>query len=287
MYYVLISLSALLYSSDFLVNKFFQKANGVSLKTSLAFNSLLGLFTVFIMLAANGFKLEVSVFSVILAGLLSLFVMLYNIIGFRLLKIGSMSLYTLYLMIGGMIVPYIFGLIFLKEPFTAARFIAIILVTLGVGFSNSKGTENKTKFLVFLLYIAVFMLNGCTSVVSKIHQISISYETVGAIDFVVLTNIFRFAIAGIMFLFVKKEEGAQIQRKSVGLIVLSAIFCSIAFLFQLISAAKLPATVLFPFLTGGTIIFSAFYGRLFFKEKFTKNSIIGIILCFIGTLLFL
>lgn len=287
MYYILVSLSAFLYSIDFSVNKLFQKINGASLKTSLAFNSLLGLFTVIILLTVNGFKLGIAPFSIILAGLLSLFVMLYNVTGFKLLKVGSMAQYTLYLMVGGMIVPYIFGLFFLNEPFTAARFIAIILVTLGVTFSNRQPDKSKTKMLVLLLYIAVFLFNGCTSVISKLHQITTSFETVGVFDFIIWANIFRFAIAGIMFLLTKKGDTANIQKKSVGLIALSAVFCSLAFIFQLISAAKLPATVLFPFMTGGTIIFSALCGKLFFKENFTKNSIIGIVLCFIGTLLFL
>lgn len=286
-YYILICLSALLCSMDFSINKLFQKVNGASLKTSLAFNSLLGLFTVIIMFIINGFKLEISLFSGIMSGLFTLFIMLYNIIGFKLLKIGSMAKYTLYLMIGGMIVPYIFGIFFLTEPFTVARFIAIILVTLGVIFSNAKNDNTKTNTKVLLLYIAVFLINGCTSVISKVHQINTSFETVGILDFVILGGIFRFIVAGIMFLLAKKDDNAKIQKKSVGLIFVSAALYSAAFLFQLISAVKLPATVLFPFMTGGTIIFSAICGKLFFKENFTKNSIIGIILCFVGTLLFL
>ena len=286
-YYILICLSALFCSMDFSVNKLFQKANGASLKTSLAFNSLLGLFTVIIMFIVNGFKLEITLFSVIMSGLFTLFVMLYNIIGFKLLKVGSMAKYTLYLMIGGMVVPYIFGLFFLDEPFTIARLIAIILVTLGVIFSNIQKDKNKTKFWVLFLYVAVFLINGCTSVISKVHQINISFKTVEILDFVILGGLFRFIVAGIMFLLTKKEDTAEIQKKSVGLIFISAVLYSISFLCQLISAAKLPATVLFPFMTGGTIVFSAICGKLFFKENFTKNSIIGIVLCFIGTLLFL
>ena len=211
-YYILICLSALLCSMDFSINKLFQKVNGASLKTSLAFNSLLGLFTVIIMFIINGFKLEISLFSGVISGLFTLFIMLYNIIGFKLLKIGSMAKYTLYLMIGGMIVPYIFGIFFLTEPFTVARFIAIILVTLGVIFSNAKNDNTKTNTKVLLLYIAVFLINGCTSVISKVHQINTSFETVGILDFVILGGIFRFIVAGIMFLLTKKDDNAKIQK---------------------------------------------------------------------------
>ena len=287
MYYILICLSAMLCSMDFATNKLFQKINGSSLKTSLAFNSLVGLFVAIIMFTVNGFKIKITPFSIIMSVLYTIFLMLYNILGFRLLKIGSLARYTLYLMIGGMVVPYIFGLFFLNEPFTIARFIAIILVALGVKFAYIQKDETKTKLRILFLYIAVFLLNGFTSVISKIHQIPTSYKSVDVLDFLILSGICRFFIAGTIYLLTKKEDTAKIQPKSIGLIFISAALFNIAFLFQLISASELPATVLFPFLTGGTIIFSAICGKLFFKENFTKNSIIGIVLCFAGTLLFL
>ena len=82
MYYILICSAALLYSIDFTVNKLFQKINGASLKTSLAFNSLLGLFTAIIMFTVNGFKVKITPFSIIMTIFYTLSVMLYNILTF-------------------------------------------------------------------------------------------------------------------------------------------------------------------------------------------------------------
>ena len=56
---------------------------------------------------------------------------------------------------------------------------------------------------------------------------------------------------------------------------------------QLIGAANLPASVLYPMVTGGSIIFSAIAGVIIFKEQLSRRQIISITLCFIGTLLFL
>ena len=68
---------------------------------------------------------------------------------------------------------------------------------------------------------------------------------------------------------------------------LAAALGGASYLFQLKGAINLPATVLYPFITGGSIIFTALAGRVFFGEKPKKRTLTGIALCFLGTVLFL
>jgi multidrug transporter EmrE-like cation transporter len=67
----------------------------------------------------------------------------------------------------------------------------------------------------------------------------------------------------------------------------AAAISGISYLLQLTGAKELPATVLYPMVTGGCIIFSALSGRIFFKEKLSTYQLVSIGLCFVGTLLFL
>lgn len=53
----------------------------------------------------------------LMAGIVALSIMSYNILGFRVLKSGSMAFYTLFLMCGGMFVPYVWGYCFLMKNF--------------------------------------------------------------------------------------------------------------------------------------------------------------------------
>ena len=89
------------------------------------------------------------------------------------------------------------------------------------------------------------------------------------------------------------DEGVTPENKK-NVIWWSLLFCcataavgGVSYIFQLESAKNLPATVVYPFLTGGSIIFTAISGLLFFKEKISKKVFVGIVLCFIGTLMFL
>lgn len=70
-------------------------------------------------------------------------------------------------------------------------------------------------------------------------------------------------------------------------ILLSALAGGVAYMLQLISAVNLPAGVLFPFSTGGSIVFAAAISTLFFKEKLSKKIILSTVLCFIGTIMFI
>lgn len=223
MYYLILIFSALLLGITFAFNKLYQRAYGASPYAAFFFNTLLGLTTLAVFWAIKGFKLELYPYSCIMAGIEGILVICYNIFGFKILKSsGAMSMYTLSLMAGGMVLPYIWGIVFLNEPFTYMRTIGLILIIAGVVLSNLKGS--KTKWNQALMCGAVFLLNGCVSIVSKL---------------------------------------------------------------QLKGASELPATVLYPFVTGGSIVFSAVIGGIVFKEKFSFRLALSVALCFIGTIFFI
>ena len=101
--------------------------------------------------------------------------------------------------------------------------------------------------------------------------------------------LFFFILSFAVLLFCKKERKVfAFSKKSSHLLAVGSAFLSgVSYSLQLIGAKELPATVLYPMITGGAIIFTALSARIFFKEKPTKAQIISIALCFVGTLLFL
>ena len=121
-----------------------------------------------------------------------------------------------------------------------------------------------------MMCIAVFVLNGFVSVTSKLHQIEAVYDTVDTQEFVIITGVAKFIFAGILYLGAKKEksENKKLPFRFVLLLTAgSAAIVGLSSFFQLIGAANLPATVIYPFVTGGTIVFSSLAGMIFYKEK--------------------
>ena len=290
--YLMLVLASLLLAVYFSINKVYQKQNGTSLRTASAFNSLIGLFTAIIFFGVNGFKINVTWYSLIMATIYATLIMVYTVLSFKLLKEGSMALYTLFLMTGGMLLPYVFGLIFLNEPFSWPKTIGLVVIMSGVVLSNLK-SKSSTNATVLILCLIVFVLNGFVSITSKIHQSVNIFPTVNTNEFVILTGFVKFIGAGFLFLISKKDDGELTEKRPNAILLIivltlaSAVVQGISSSLQLMSAIKLPASVLYPFITGGTIIFSSIAGVLLFKDKLSKQLIISIALCFIGTLLFL
>ena len=213
-------------------------------------------------------------------------VMGYNLVGFRLLKSGSLALYTLFLMTGGMVIPYVYGLVCLDEPFSILRTAALVLILFGVAVANNSGEKANIKQLIMCLL--VFLLNGASSIVTKVHQIELSFETVSATEFVILTGFAKFIVAGILYLFSKKEvvlSKANVLT-SAAIIFASAAASGVAYLLLLLGAAALPATVMYPFISGGSIAFSAIAGIIFFKDRLSKRVIFSSLLCIFGMIIF-
>ena len=263
--YILQIISTVLLALNFAVTKAYQQKEGTSLEKGLQFNIVLGLFSAVFFWALNGFRLECSAFSVLMASAFAVLKAAYTIIGFQIMSKGKIS--------------------FLNEPASLLRTTGLLVIAAALFIINADGPKPGIKQI--LMCCAVFVLNGFVSVISKEHQINTA--AVSAMDFVVLTGIATAVLCSAALFFVKRKSGEKkdFSFKPVMLILGAALLSGFSYLLQLIGAENLPSTVLYPIITGGSIIFTAFSGILFFKEKVTSRTMLGMGLCFLGTCMFL
>lgn len=285
--YILVFISTVLMALNFAVSKKYQTVEGAGMEAGLRFSAISGLIKAGVFFVLSGFQLEFSLFSLVMALAFAFFCVSYTLLGFQIMKRENMAVYMLFLMSGGMLLPYIFGVVFLNESISVFRVLGLLLILGAIAVTNR--AKSRSSMGVYLLCAAVFILNGCVSIVSKCHQIDTAYTPVSSTAFVMYTGICEFLLCSLALLFCTKGRGMySFSRKSViWLMPLGAFINGVAYMLQLIGASTLPATVLYPIITGGGIVFVALFGRLFFKEKLTKSQIISIILCFVGTLMFL
>lgn len=299
MYYIMILIAVILLALGLSMSKLFQSKMGNSVTVSLLFTSLSGMAVALIFLVFNRFRLEITPFSLLMATILSILSCTYSLIGFKILALGAFSLYTMFLMLGGMLLPYFFGIIFLNESVSMPRIIGVILLVISLiipVLSNKNEKKQKNKTLLFaILCLSVFILNGFVSITSKVHQIS-DLETVSSVDFTILSN----GISGILssislaiICAVKKEKplSQPISKKTVTFIATvvfaNAVLNGSSFVLQLIGAANVPASVIYPMITGGSMFLTAVVGAIAFQEYPSKQHLIGLILSFVSTFLFL
>ncbi len=284
---VFVIAAVILLAFDFALQRKYQTMEGANLIAGLKFNAVSGLMMTVIFFALSGFRVEFSPFSLIMAFAMALFNTSYSVIGFRILKNSGMAIYSLFLMSGGMLLPYFYGVLFLGEELNLFRIAGVAVILMAVILSNK--SKQKIKASIWLYCAAVFILNGLVSIVSKTHQIHEIYATISSGAFVMYSGIFRALLSFLVLLFLKQEKQSTFFLSKTTILVLggSALVGGVSYMFQLIGAKDLPATVLYPMVTGGSIIFSAISGKVFFKERLTVYQIASIALCFIGTLLFL
>ena len=301
--YLMLLCAAVLLAVFFVFNKFWQKRMGNTLVAGLAFNVILGALAAVMFFFIGGAVPQFTLFSALLAALMSVFVIAYTLLGFKIMDGGSMAMYSLFLMSGGMIVPYVFGLIYLDEDFSVLRTVGVAIITFAIVLSNLKGKGERANVFQLILCVSVFLLNGCVSVISKIHQVTKVYETVGTEQFVALAGVFKVIVAGgIMAALLcaksKKTETAKCEIKkslssrkavviSIAVIVFAAISDGVSYFLQLLSASKLPATVQYPIMTGGSMLLTSLAGVVVFRDRLSPKMIVSLALAFVGTLCFL
>lgn len=292
--YIFVILATVLLAVDFALQKLYQKKQGTGVTAGLTFNAVIGLVTAIIFFFVNRFKVELSLYAIIMATCMSVCLLSYTILGFKVLKEGNMAFYTMFLMTGGMVVPYVWGLLFLDEPLSGLRIIGLVVIIVAIVLSNFNVAKSTPKIIA--LCVVIFFLNGGCSVSSKLCQTPSAYGVVRPTDFVFLTGVIRFVLCSIALLISKRKEtdkgslsiGEKVQFKQViPIMVCSAVVSGVSYMLQLIGAANLPATVLYPIVSGGSIIFSTIAGMICFKEKPSVYQTIGVVLCFVGTCLFL
>ena len=287
--YLEVLLAVLLLAGDFSLNKLYQRRAGVTPRAGLVFNLLNGGMTALLFFCVGGFTLRLSWFSLLTAAGLALLITGYTLLGFRIMKDGGLAVYTLFLMAGGMTVPYIWGLLFLGEPFTLWRTAGLAVIISAVALTG--GGKGALRPRQTAMCAAVFFLNGFVSVLSKLHQIDTAHHAASSPQFVMLTGFFKCLFCGGALFFLRLREGKTelpipcLRVSSIAF--LSAAVSGCSFLLQLLGARVLPASVLYPLVTGGSVVLSTLAGLVLFREKAGKRVWAGIALCVLGTCLFL
>lgn len=280
MYYGLIMLSVIMFGGCFALNDAYQKLRGSSLKTSMQFSFVGSLASILVLSIINGFRIEFTWFTFLMALLSATNGFVLTYCSFKALGSINLSLYSLFTMLGGMVLPFIQGIVFYSEGITAAKIICFALICLALALTVNKG-ESKGGTIY---YIGIFVLNGMCGVLSKIFAAS-PYEKTSAAGYSMLSSICTLSIA-LLCLAIFFRNSKNEQKHSVLSISLNSLCGSvnvIANLILVIALSHVDASVQYPMVTGGVIIVSTIFS-LFGKNKPSKKEILSVFIAFLGLL---
>ena len=264
--YFLLVIVAILFSTTFIFNKNFQKSRGDGCDSNLLFQMNTAMVTVFLMLVLNRFRIEVTLFSVIMGVVYAIDIILYIYFCLKAFCTANLSVFSIFAMLGGMILPFIYGTAFCDEGITLAKVMSCVFIAIALLLTFEKG-KNSKKCITY--YLAVFVFNGMMGVISKIHQ-SYAEMAVDSRSYVAITYTVVFVISLLWYI---KRNGkiTMITKKEFMYTTCFAVCNGVAELCCLIALTKLPASVQYPIVTGGTILFSAVVSAVIEKQRSVKS----------------
>ncbi len=278
MYYVIITLSVIMFGVQFLFNDKYQKESGSGLAATFIFSFLSSVVGLICLLVINRFQFGFTPFTVLMATVAAVNSILYTFCSLKAFEHINLSLYSLFAMLGGMVLPFFAGIIFYDEPLTLPKVICLALITLALAFTVKKG-EKKNGFIY---YAGVFVLNGMSGVISKAFQ-SAPYEKCNAAVFSIWMALATAFISAVILVVIRKNVKLP-NIKAVLYTVGYGGLNKIANYLLLLALAVLPASVQYPFVTGGTMAVSTVISALC-GQKPSRKEVFAVALSFAGIII--
>ena len=274
LYYFLVIISTVLFSLQFLFNQRFQQTYGTGMKATQIFSLYKSLVIILMMLLISGFKVQFSWFSLGMATIYAVSSIAMGYYSLKAFAVANLSVYSVFSMLGGMILPFFLGVLFYDEGDNLVfKIICCALIVVAVLLNIKSGKQNK-KALFY--YFAVFVLNGMAGVISKIHQSSTSLSPVDSTSFMLLTAAVSVVISA-AWLLIAYREIPLIKGKNILFVTGYGVFNGLGNLFLLIALSGengLPASVQYPLVTGGVMVCSTVISTIR-KEKLTVREYIA------------
>lgn len=281
--YLTLTISVLIFGVQFWLSDVYRKENGASRVSVFTFNFLCAVAGALCLCIINGFDLYLAPFTCVIAIIAALNSILFNICSLRSLEKVNLSKYSLYSMLGGMLLPFAVGIAFYNESITLAKVLCTLVIIVALALTvERKGNDNGG----YIYYVGVFIFNGMSGVLSKIHTDAMANDdisTSSAAGYSIWLAIFT-AVISLVAIVILRKEFKMPNVKAIMLGFGNGALSKIANFLLLIALTTLPATVQYPFVTGGIIIVSTFIAVLT-RRKPSKKEFISVALAFVGILL--
>lgn len=177
-----------------------------------------------------------------------------------------------------LLIPTLYGIIFLGEPISATLIIGIVLLVVALIMVNyEKDTAEKRISVKWIIFVILsFFSSGMCSVVQRAKTVYLGKEG-DSLFMVIALGAVSVILAGVSLLS-KRER--SIATDVIRLGWLPALVCGVAngltnFIVICLNNQSFPASVMFPVISGGNVIIVLLYSVIFKRERFGVRQIVG------------
>ncbi len=193
------------------------------------------------------------------------------------IKIGSLAITSL-VSSYSLIIPTLYGLIFLKEPLGTFKLVGLIILAVSlflVRTQSEKSETTKKISLNWLIFVGIaFIGNGLCSTIQNIQQRRFDGAQNG--NFMVYALAIAFvSLAVIVTVFERKDFGKFIKKGSF-LAAATGICNGATNLLVMICIATIASSIFFPLLSGSGLVITFLISAFIYKEKFIPRQLVGL-----------
>ena len=270
---LLVALMVLLFSFQSLFTRLYSKAYAgkeKSLSTPV-FSVCYGLFIALCSLAVNGFGFHASAATWLLGLVNAAVLLLYNTSMIRGGGQGSYAFLMLSSLFGGIVIPLLVGVVFLRESMSVLQWIAVIVMIAAIVLMNSRGLNTKEASRSYYLWCALlFLANGLYGTVMNLQVQELGGQESSEMLVILFACSALLAAAGEIFRGRGKAlSGGFCMGRRAGLT---------AARLMLYLLNQMQSSLLFTINNGGVLALSFVYSVLLFKEKLLGLQVLGMLL---------
>lgn len=194
---------------------------------------------------------------------------------FSLLAIenGSLALSTLIISYS-LIIPAAYGVMFLRERPTAFAVIGILLLIISLYMTNKAGNANEISVIWIIYATLSFVCNGTCATLQKVQQVVCGGKYISEF---MLTGLSSAMVIAILTMLCKKKSW-KISKSGIRNGVVTGFLNGMGNLFIMMLASRIPAVILYPIFSGGSIVLTCIISVGCFREKLTKRQGVGVLL---------
>ena len=316
MKYLYLALACTLFSVQFVFTKGFSRRASSATHVGLWNGCVVSLSMALYLFPMNGFRFEFTPAAGLVALCLALCAVTMSLCNIPAMRLGNMAVVTTYMLVGGMVLPFGYGVLALKEDCSPLKLVAIAVLIAAIipnllqGKGEQTGVQrSRGKTILFHgLCMVLFTLNGMTSILTTVH--SLHENKISSGGFTLLSGLCQLSVTALILLgyaIYRRVKGEQQPFRSTfvevtkatpttarALLILMAFgFCfalcnGVANIFSQESlSAGMPSSVQFPVISGSVIVLTALFGNWFFGERIDRYCAISLVLSVIGSVLFM
>lgn len=235
----------------------------------------------FLIVISNGylaFNIDITTF--LIAAVSGISTAMFVVSWIFCVRRGAYVMIDVFLMLGGGLTIGLCKLFF-NETASINQLIGFVLLVIAsyIMCSYSSSIKGGFSFSSFLLLVVCGVFSGLTDFSQKWYIYSQPTGSVGIFNF--YTYLFAAVVLLISFAIADKKEKAQNDGKSLKVFLVICVMAVCLFscsYFKTMAAKFVPSAVLYPLISGSSIVLSAIMSAIFFKEKITPKCIIGIMI---------